>query len=482
VDNEVATKQVYEALLNIDSSLAIVPQLASAWRPVDTTTWEFELRRGVRFHDGKPFTPDDVVFSIERARAPTSDYRDHVGGIAAVEAIGDHAVRVTTTEPDPLLWLRLANIAIMSRTWAQEHGVAKPADFVGAGEETYASRHANGTGPFTVEAFEPRGDFVLVRNPDWWGTADYPHNIDRVVHIIKGDAEGVAALLAGEIDLLMTVPYEGLDTIRRNPDLKLAYRPKLHTMFFSLDQGSTELRSANIKGRNPFKDQRVREAMARAIDVDPILRGLMGELLIPAGMVAAPGVNGYAPDLDRPTPHDPARARPLLVEAGYPDGFSVTLDCADDWGDDEIATCKGVAEQLGTVGIRVAVNFMPTDAYEAKCYKDRQCDFRLDGWTMDPDPEKLLRELYHSQGRWNFTGYANPRVDELIGKMAADMVTYARDAYIEEVWRIVTDDLVYLPVRHGVSVFAMRRTLEIPPDPWDVPRFRLARLEPDKAD
>jgi peptide/nickel transport system substrate-binding protein len=207
----------------------------------------------------------------------------------------------------------------------------------------------------------------------------------------------------------------------------------------------------------------------------------MGELLIPAGMVAAPGVNGYTPDLDRPAPHDPQRARALLAEAGYPDGFSVTLDCPNDWGDDEIATCKGVGEQLGTIGIRVAVNFMLSDAYEAKCSKDRQCDFRIDGWHMDPDPEKLLRELYHSQGKWNSTGYANPRVDELLGKMAVDMVTYARDAYIEEAWRIVTEDMVYLPVRHGVSVFAMRRTLEIPPDPWDVPRFRLARIEPDKA-
>ena len=476
-DNKGATKQVYEALLDIDSNLAIVTQLATAWKPLDPTTWEFELRPNVRFHDGAPFTAADVVFSIERARAETSDFRVSVDGIAAVEAIDDHTVRITTTGPDPSLWLKLAEVAIMSRAWAEEHGVTTPADYRRAGEETYASRHANGTGPFMVETFEPRGGWVMVRNPAWWGTADFPHNIDRVVHIRKGEAENVAALLQGEIDLLQIPPYWALDQIRSSPGLKLAHRTKLLTMFFGLDQGSAELRSSNIKGRNPFKDRRVRQAMAYAIEIEPILRGLMGELLIPAGMIAAPGVNGYSLDLDQPPVRDPERAKALLAEAGYPDGFSVTLDCANDWGDDEIATCEGVAEQLGAVGIEVPINFLSTDRYEAKAYKDRQSDFRIDGFHMDPDSERVLRELFHSQSEWNVVGYANPRVDELIEKIKTEMVTYARDAYLEEAWRIVTDDLVYLPIRHGVSVFAMRKNLEIPPDPWDVPRFRLARFK-----
>ena len=154
-------------------------------------------------------------------------------------------------------------------------------------------------------------------------------------------------MLDGEIDLLQIRPYWALPQIRGNPGLKLAYRTKLHTLFFGLDQGSAELRSSNIKGRNPFKDKRVRQAMAHAIDMEPILHDLMGELFIPAGMIVAPGVNGYAPELDQPLPYDPEKAKALLAEAGYPDGFSVTLDCSNDWGDDEIAECKGVAEQLG---------------------------------------------------------------------------------------------------------------------------------------
>jgi peptide/nickel transport system substrate-binding protein len=338
-----------------------VPQLAVAWNVVDPTNWEFELRQGVRFHDGTPLTAEDVIFSIERAQADTSDFQHRVKGIGAVRATGEHTVRITTLGPDPSLWLNLADIAIMSKAWAQEHHVTRPADFVGTREETYASRHANGTGPFVLESFEPRGGWVLVGNPDWWGAAEYPHNIDRVVHIPKIDPDNVAALLAGELDLIQTPPYWALEQIRSNPDLKLAFRTKLHTMFFAFDLGSPELRSSNIKGRNPFQDKRVRQAMAHAMDMAPVLSPLMGELFIPAGMIAAPGVNGYIPELDQPLPYEPERAKALLAEAGYPHGFRVTLDCCNDWGDDEIAACEGMAEQLRTVGIDVAVNFLSQD-------------------------------------------------------------------------------------------------------------------------
>jgi peptide/nickel transport system substrate-binding protein len=207
------------------------------------------------------------------------------------------------------------------------------------------------------------------------------------------------------------------------------------------------------------------------------LHDLMGELFIPAGMIPAPGVNGYAPDLDQPLPRDTERARGLLAEAGYPDGFSVTLNCATDWGDDEIAECNGAALQLGEVGIKVAVNFMSADEWDTKVNANRDSDFHIDSWHMEPDSEALLKKMYHSRNQSNAVGYANFRVDELIEKIEGEMVTYARDAYLEEAWRIVTEDFVYLPIRHGISVFAMRKELDIPPDPWDVPRFRLARFK-----
>jgi peptide/nickel transport system substrate-binding protein len=471
-----ATMQVYEQLLDIDSNLAIVPQLAVAWKPMDPNTWEFELRQGVRFHDGARFTAEDVVFSIERARAGTSELQTPVANIAAIEALDDRTLHITTTAPDPLLWMRLGFVAIMSKNWSQTHDVTTPAYRYGEGN--YASRHANGTGPFVLEEFEPHGHWVLIRNPDWWGSADNPIEIDRIVHTWRSDEkDNLAALLDGEIDVLNAPLYSGLTAIRRNPDLKIVYGPKLQTFFFGFDQGSTELRSSNVRARNPFKDKRVRQAIAHAIDEEPVLRSLMGELFLPAGMLITPGVNGYDPELDQPTSYDPEQAKALLTEAGYPDGFSVTLDCANDWGDDEIAECKGAAEQLGKIGIAVTINFLSNDQFISQVEERRESDFFLDSWQSDPDSEGLLNYLFHSQSQHNLAHYANPRVDELIAKIQNEMVTYGRDAYLEEAWRIVTNDFVYVPIRHGVSVFAMRKNLGVLPDPFDVPRFRLARFK-----
>ena len=247
-------QQVYEALLDIDSNLAIVPQLALDWKPLDPTTWEFELRPDVTFHDGTPFTAEDVVFSIERARADTSSVQAFVSNIAAVSAVDDHTVQITTTAPDPLLWMRLSNVAIMSEGWARAHDVRTPTN-VDAGEETFASRHANGTGPFILEEFEPHGRWVMVRNPSWWGTAEYPHNIDRIVHTYKSDEENLAALLDGEIDLLVAPVYSGLDAIQRNPDLKLAYRPKLFTVLLRLRPAKRGAAHRQREGQEPVQGQ-----------------------------------------------------------------------------------------------------------------------------------------------------------------------------------------------------------------------------------
>jgi peptide/nickel transport system substrate-binding protein len=196
-----ATAQVYEQLLDIDSNLAIVPQLAVTWKPLDPRTWEFALRPDVRFHDGTPFTAEDVEYSIERARAETSEIRQQVANINAVEAVTEHTIHIVTAAPDPLLWMRLSFVAIMSKAWGDSHDVRVPANMA-AGAETYASRHANGTGPFVLKEFEPHGRWVMVHNPDWWGESEDKPNIDRIVHTWNDDAANLAALLKGEIDLL----------------------------------------------------------------------------------------------------------------------------------------------------------------------------------------------------------------------------------------------------------------------------------------
>jgi peptide/nickel transport system substrate-binding protein len=310
--NEVPTfaqlNQVYEKLLDLDSNLNLVPMLAVAWRLVEPTIWEFDLRPNVRFHDGAPFTAADVVFSIARAKTELPiGFASYTDSIDQVQAIGQYEVRIRTKFPDPQLDLKLSSICIMSKSWAEAHDARVPVN-VSAGEENYASRHANGTGPFILKEFEPNGRVVMARNPNWWGLERYPHNIDRIEFTpIADPQERLAALLRGDLDLLTDPPFAALDRIKSTPGLKLEEAPELRTIWLGMDQGSGELRSSNVKGKNPFKDRRVRRAIYQAIDIEAIRRDIMRGLSLPAGMLVAPGAIGYAPELDQRLPYDPER-------------------------------------------------------------------------------------------------------------------------------------------------------------------------------
>jgi peptide/nickel transport system substrate-binding protein len=468
---------VYESLIALDSDMTISGHLAVAWKPLSTTSWEFKLREDVRFHDGTPFTADDVVFSIRRAQAETSAEKDTLEKIVGVEATDPLTVRVTTARPAALLWYDLAYVRIMSRAWAERHGVTRPAD-PDRQEQTYALDHANGTGPFILQEFAKDGGYVMVRNPDWWGYERYPHNIDRIVRLpVTSTEQGVELLLNGDIDFLYGEPYEALDRIEGTDGLKLARGPQFNIHRLGFDLSSAELRSSNIKGRNPFRDRRVRQAVYQAIDIQALVQKVHRGLAIPVGMLIAPGVNGYAPELAERAPYGPDQARTLLAEAGYPQGFTVTLDCPNDWSRARgEALCRFIAPQLAAIGIDVTVNFQPTNRHWAKLGR-RETDFFMDGWIEGFDSGDALLSLYHSRGTENNTGYNNPRGDQLIDQIQQEMVTYARDAMIEEVWRIVLDDIVYVPLYQSVGVWPMREDLELPADPLLVPHFRLARFK-----
>jgi peptide/nickel transport system substrate-binding protein len=216
-------RSVYERLVELNSDLAMVPGLAVAWRIVDATTWDFDLRPDVRFHDGTPFTAADVVFSIERAKKTErpGGFAWYIENIADVRTVGEHGVRIETSTPDPVLPIELFNVEILSERWADAHDVRVPAN-VAAGEENYASRHANGTGPFILESLEPNGPLAMVRNADWWGLEHYRHNIDRIEFTPVADAQvRLEALLRGDLDLLTDPPFAALGQIGSTPGLKL---------------------------------------------------------------------------------------------------------------------------------------------------------------------------------------------------------------------------------------------------------------------
>jgi peptide/nickel transport system substrate-binding protein len=379
----------------------------------------------VRFHNGTPFTADDVVFSIERARAEPSAYADYFADISDVWSVDAHTVRITARAPDALLPDRLRKLFIMSKAWAAEHGVTRAADY-DTNERTYATHHANGTGPLIIEAFEPGGRTVLRRNPDWWGREHYPVNIDRIEYApIAAPERRVEALLDGKIDLLTSPPFDALDRIEGTPGLKLAQTTQLRSVWLGFDLKSPELRSSDIKGRNPFKDNRVRRAMYHAIDIETIRDNVMQGLSVPAGMIIPPGVNGHAPELDQRLPYNPEAARALLAEAGYPEGFRVTLDCPDNYWINDEAICRAVAEQLGKVRIAVSVNAQPFDPHLAKI-DGRASDFWMDSYTAETLDSLEVLLFFRSGGADNWSGYANQRVDRLIEELGTASLTYAR--------------------------------------------------------
>jgi peptide/nickel transport system substrate-binding protein len=253
--------QVYEPLVDFDSDHTIRPGLAVAWRPIDPTTWEFELRQGVRFHDGTPLSAEDVIFSLRRALSPKAEFGRDLPPVAAIEADGDHFVRVRMIEPDPILPEQLFTIGIMSKAWAERHDAVEVTSYTDQ-KVAYVENHANGTGPFVLEAYEPGVRTVLVRNADWWGLVENPHNVDRVEFTAIADpAQRVAALLGGDIDFLHDPPFAELNRLAGTPGAGLEQTMEFRTIFFGLNQGSPELRSSDIKGRNPFGDVRVRQAI-----------------------------------------------------------------------------------------------------------------------------------------------------------------------------------------------------------------------------
>lgn len=474
--------QVYEGLSGLDSSLELVPRLAVGWRLVDPTTWEFELRKDVPFHDGTPFTARDVVFSFTRAKtelSPPVGVAHYIESIAEVRAIGEHSVRVKTAYPDPQLPEEVRYIYIMSERWADDHGARVPAN-IKDDARNYASLHANGTGAFVLKAFEPGGPAVMVRNPHWWGLERYPHNLDRIEFTpIADPQERLAALLRGDLDLLTDPPFDLLDEIRSRPNLKLAQASQPRTAYLGLEQSHPQLRSSDVRGANPFRDRRVRQAVYQAIDIEAIREEVMQELAIPAGMLIVPVLN-RTPELDQRLPYDPATAERLLAAAGYPEGFSVTLDCPV--GSSAInaeAICRSVASQLAKLDVEVEVNARPKNVIYAKV-DARQTDFYLDSYQAI-EPQHVFTELYRTGGGLNASGYSNPRVDELINKIDREMITYGRDALIEEVWKIVLDDIVYIPLHYQVIVWAMRENLEVPVFPVGFPLFREARFKAPKV-
>ena len=471
------SRQIYEPLVNRDPQQEMIPALATEWRALDKETWEFRLREGVTFHDGTALTAEDVVFSLNRARHPKSDFKTLLANMADVRAIDAQTIHVTTSAPVPLMADGLTQIFIMSKAWTEANDALEPQKFA-AGEENYAVRHANGTGPFKLDLREQDVRTRLVRNDTWWGLAEQPHNIDVVLYTpVSNPSTRIAALLSGEIDFLLDPPLQDLARLEATPTLKVLRTPQMRTIFLGMDQGRDELRSSDIKGKNPFADVRVRQAMYQAINIEAIKKKIMRGESAPAGIITAPGVHGWTPQLDERLDYDVQAAKDLLAEAGYADGFSVKLDCPNDRYINDEAICQAVVGMLAKIGIRVALDSQPKALHFPKI-ENRETDFYMLGWGVPTvDSEYVFNFLYKTGASWNAAAYSNPALDDLIVGMTTEFDTAERDRLINEAWEMAKADIVYLPIHHQILAWGLSKDLDLPIDSNDSPQFFYARMK-----
>jgi peptide/nickel transport system substrate-binding protein len=462
-------QSMYEPLLRWDRQMKLQSGLATEWKQTDPTTWRFKLRQGVKFHDGTPFTAGDVVFSYERATHPGSNVASPLATVKEVRKIDDFTVDFITDGPDPILPFNLPGIAIMSKKWCEEHNTTRAADLT-KNEESYATRNANGTGPFILKERQPDVKTVLAKNPNWWGLKDDPIDIDEVVFSrIENAATRVAALLSGELDMIYTVPPQDTDRIAKTAGMKIWQTPELRTIFLGMDQDRDELLESNVKGKNPFKDKRVRQAFTLAIDEQAITAKVMRGFAHPTALMVGPGVNGYPADLDKRFPHDPAAAKKLLAEAGYPSGFEVGFDCPNDRYVNDEAICQAVVAMLARIGVKANLLAQTRAKYFGKINAPRyDTSFYLLGWTPGTqDALDMLKALAQTRGGkdglFNIEGYSNPQLDALNKQIQVELDNEKRNELIATALSLLKDDFAYIPLHQQMVVWASRDSVELVP-------------------
>ena len=308
------TSNVYEPLVGRSQTLALAPALATSWKQTSPTVWRFELRKGVKFHDGTPFTADDVLFSLARAASEGSDMKSYVNEIKEVRKVSDHVVEIETKAPFPILPDALSVVYVMSKKWSQDNQAMTPVDRR-KGIENAASFRANGTGPYRLRERQPNVKTTFVRDGNYWGKIE-----GNVVNVeftpIGNDATRVAALLSGQVDVIDPVPLQDIARINASGKAKVMQGPELRTIFLGMDQKRDELLYSNVKGKNPFKDKRVRQAFYQAIDINGIQRTVMRGASTPTALLIGPGINGFDPAMNTRLPYDPEASKKLLAEAG----------------------------------------------------------------------------------------------------------------------------------------------------------------------
>lgn len=453
-------RNIFDPLTDTDAHNKLVPGLAESWRNVDPTHWEFKLRRGVTFHEGQPFTATDAVFSLRRAvEWPQSRLRSEIPTIKKVEAADPYTLRIETSAPDATLPLRLASILILNQASAEpairQHG------------DDWLATHANGTGPYRVKRWRKDEVCLLEASPNYWG--EKPQVRSMAFIPTSNDASRMASLSRGEYDLMVNVPPRYAKMAERIKGLRLVKKPSLRLIYLGLDCGRDKSPGVPGSPPNPLKDLRVRQALAMAIDNRLIVAKIMGGNAVPADQLQPEGVTGYDPaiKLERPNYE---KARKLLAEAGYPNGFQLRLDGTNDRYVNDSAILQAVANLLARIGVEVQVNALPKAIFFTQEERN-ECSFFLIGWAnTNGDGAGTFDHLLHTLtpgGAYgvanNSTQYSNPELDKLSEAAAREFDPQKRNELLKQANRLAMRDLVHIPLHFQMDIYAVSDRIEWSP-------------------
>jgi len=459
---------IYERLIMPGKDMSPTPWLAASWKTVSPTQRVFYLRKDVKFQDGTPMTADDVVFSFERA-AKSKQFRTYTSQAGTARKIDDYTVEFTTAAPNPVATIAIGEIPVMSKAWAQKNGAVEPQDF-STKEATYASRNAMGTGPYRLVSYEPGVKTVLTKNTDWWGVKDgrYEGNLETIEYRpITNAATRMAALQSGEIDFVLDPPVQDIAKVKEDRGLRVWEGDETRVITIALDQARDELLFSDVKGKNPFKDKRVRAALYHAIDINAIRTQVMRGLATPTAIALPnPKGEGIPAALDKRLAFDPAAARALLTEAGYPNGFGFTLHCPNDRYVNDEKICTALAAMWARAGLNVRVEAMPKAQYFQRTPK-KEFSACMQGWgDNNRDAMFTLKPLYHSlndkgAGDTNYGNFSNAQLDDLIDGAEVEMDPAKRQALINLAVEVLQREVLVIPLHRQVIPWVTRSNVTL---------------------
>ncbi len=459
--NNSLSMHIFDRLVERDARAQPYPGLAESWKPVSETEWEFRLRPGVKWHDGRDFTAEDVAFTIRRApNVPGSPggYGGFVRAIQRVEVVDPLTLRFHTAAPHPLLPNELASVAVISRH-AGENATT---------DDYNSGKAAIGTGPYRLASYRAGDRAELTRNENYFRGAEPWARVNY--RMILNDPARTAALLAGDVDMIDQVPASDLARLRRESRVTLSETEGVRLIFLSPDRSRrgdlpfvTDNNGQPLPA-NPFDDVRVRRALSLAINRQALAERIMEGTARPTGQWLPPGTFGYNPEVQVP-PFNQAEARRLLAEAGFPQGFRLTLHSPNDRYPNDAKTAQAVAQMWTQIGVRTAVEALPWSSFAARAAR-QEFAIRLTGWgSSTGEASYALVNILGTFDRERRTGssnqgrYSNPQLDALTAHAVSTLDDTQREKLLRDAVRLASDDVAMIPLFMLVNSWALRRGL-----------------------